>query len=288
MKTNCKCVILLLLAAIICDSYTAFSQKNKPKPLDSALEANSEKWKVNLHKGFGTGKPEFGPYATSNVEKTDSAAFKKRTKTGSSYGMGMGSESLLYWDFSKYETVEKSKAFTAIVATETDTAQLLFLIYRISKEKNLTFLGEMMNGSSSGTTLESKTNISCIMTTSYDTVAWRFLLEDTFNRGGHTLPSGITRTTFGYLVTETDSLYAEPIVSNYGSPGDKYFWQSQKGVFINNETGDHLAALKFGEQGNLSNPFLVWIRKETEPAKQHVIASFFALMMIAKMYSQTN
>lgn len=256
--------------------------------MDSALEANSEKWKVKLNKGLGLGKPEFGPYTTSGVEKTDSPVFKKRTKTGSYVGLTPSTYGLGWdWDFSKYETVEKAKAFRTIVAKETDTAQLLFSIYRISKEKNPTFFGELISGGNApGGIIGYKTIISGIIATSYDTVPWRFLIEDSFGRNE---TSDLTiKNTSGYMVTGADSLYAEPIMTSYGTPGDKYFWQMQKGVFVNNTKGDRVAALKFGTQGNLSDPFFVWIRKDTEPVKQHVIASFFSLMMIAKMYSQNH
>ena len=62
--------------------YTAYlpAQKDKSTPLDTALEANSEKWKVKLHKGFGMGKPEFGPYATLNIDKVDSPVLRKKQR----------------------------------------------------------------------------------------------------------------------------------------------------------------------------------------------------------------
>lgn len=287
MKTNCITLIFLGALLLFC-RHVALSQKNKGKPIDSALEANSEKWKVQLNKGFGLGKPEFGPYTTSGVGKTDSPVLKKRTKTDSHLGLtsaiyGLGWD----WDFSKYETVEKAKAYRGIVAKETDTAQLLFSIYRISEEKTPTFLGELVNNNG-GTTLGFKTNLSGIIATSYDTILWRFLIVDTLGRKE---PNAFrTRNTYGYLMAGIDSLYAEPIMSQYAEPA---IWrqgstdgQPQIGVFVNNTKGDHLAALKFGTQGNLTDPFVVWIRKDTEPVKQHVIASFFSLMMIAKVKQQ--
>ena len=82
MKTKASLVVFLLSVFIVFGS-SAFCQKNKQKPFDSTLEANCEKWKVKLHKGPGKGKPKFGPYTTSNVEKADSPVFKQRTKTGS-------------------------------------------------------------------------------------------------------------------------------------------------------------------------------------------------------------
>ena len=74
----------LLIASVFFCCHTTFSQKNKEKSLDSALEANSEKWKVKQHRGlFGLAKPEFGPYATLDAEKLDSAVIKKKTKDSS-------------------------------------------------------------------------------------------------------------------------------------------------------------------------------------------------------------
>ena len=62
-----------------------------------------------------------------------------------------------------------------------------------------------------------------------------------------------------------------------GNPGEKYSWEWQKGIFVNDARGNHIAALKFGTVGDLSNPFYAWIRKDAEPALQHAIASLFAL-----------
>ena len=109
MKTNC--ITTSFFAALLFYSSHAFCQKNKSKPLDSALEANSEKWKVKLHKGmFGMANPEFGPFST-DFEKLDSTVLRKRTKEGSYSGASISSDSW-DWDFSKYETVEIHLSFT--------------------------------------------------------------------------------------------------------------------------------------------------------------------------------
>jgi hypothetical protein len=55
-------------------------------------------------------------------------------------------------------------------------------------------------------------------------------------------------------------------------------------VAVKNANGDQLAVLKFGAQGDLSNPFLIWIRKDIEPSKQHAIASLFAMLIIVNTY----
>src|SRR4030095_16972994 len=144
----------LFSAALLFFNKVSRCQKNKQKPIDSALEANSEKWKVKLQRPmFGMGKPEFGPYTTIDLEKLDSPVLRTKTKdgsyTGASYDLGGGWD----WDFSKYQTVQKRKAYNMLVGGGPDTAELLFSIYSISKEKSLTFLGELMSKNDEGKNL---------------------------------------------------------------------------------------------------------------------------------------
>ena len=153
MKTNSPAILVLFLF-IFFDASPAHSQKDKYKFLDSSLAANSDKWKVKLHKGFGLGKPEFGPYTTSDVEKLDSAVFKRKTKDSSYSGAIISSEGW-DWDFSKYETIEKAKVYRMMVSTEKDTSEMLFSIYKRSNEKNLTVFGELMSKNDEGKILYS-------------------------------------------------------------------------------------------------------------------------------------
>ena len=85
-----------------------------------------------------------------------------------------------------------------------------------------------------------------------------------------------TQITRGYLLTRDDSLFTEPIMHTIGTPADKYFWEWQKGIFVNNAKGSHIAALKFGN-GQL--PFYIWIRKDLENVPRQAIASLFALLI---------
>lgn len=276
-----KVSILLFAACFFCWQ-TGFAQKKKEKPIDSTLEVNSEKWKVKLRKGFSI-RPKFGPYTTADLEKLDSPALRKRTKDGSYSDATITSEGW-DWDFSKYETVEKRKAYRMLVVKEADTAELLFSVYRVSKEKNLTFFGELMSKNDEGKyqVLAYKLNISGIMTTPYNSIPWRFFMEDSFSKKGESPTNEITRISRWYLITGNDSLYTKPIMHQIGSPGDKYFWEWQWGIFVSNAKGNRIAALKFGAAGDLSNPFNVWIRKDIDAAQQHGIASLFTLLMVAK------
>jgi hypothetical protein len=275
----------ILFSSMLLCSKVSFCQKNKQKPIDSLLEANSEKWKVKLHRGmFGLAKPEFGPFTTIDLDKVDSPVLRKRTKegsyTGASYSPGEGWD----WDFSKYETVEKRKAYRMVFTGASDTAELLFSIYRISNEKNLTFFGDLMSKNDEGKnlTLAYKTNVSGIGATNYDSLPWRFFLEDSFSRKEEAVPFESTRFTSGYIITADDSLFSEPIVNQIGSRNSKYFLEWQTGIFINSAKEKHIAALKFGTPGDLSNPFYTWIRNDLAPSKQHAIASVFALLISAK------
>jgi hypothetical protein len=136
-------VIIFFLLLFLINNHPVSGQKSKSQPIDSALEANSEKWKVKTHKGFGMGKPEFGPYNTIDIKKLDSPVFRKTTKEGSYSGATISSASW-DWDFSKYEMVEKKKAFRISVSNGTDTAEMLFSFYRVSHDKRLSFFVEVM------------------------------------------------------------------------------------------------------------------------------------------------
>ncbi|ULQ57783.1 hypothetical protein KJS94_06175 [Flavihumibacter rivuli] len=276
---------VLLSTSFIFIGLVISAQKSKTPPLDSTLEANSEKWKVKMHKGFGLGKPSFGPYVTLDVEKTDSPVFRKRTKEGSYRGAIISSESW-DWDFSKYEATETKKAYRMMVAAESDTTELLFSLYSVSHDKQLTFFGEMMSKDDEGKnlTLGYKKTASGIIAIGTDSISWRFLIEDSFSRKD--VPQGYfndsKRLTTAYIITGSDSLFAEPIMQQIGKEVEKYSFQYQKGIFINDSKGTHLAALKSGTAGDLSNPFYVWIRKDVQAADQQAIASLFVLLMMIK------
>ena len=277
-------IAVILISSMVLRSENSFCQKNKQNQVDSALEANSEKWKVKLHRGMsGLAKPEFGPYTAMDFKKLDSPVLHKRTKGGSYTEASYSSEGW-DWDFSKYETVEKRKAYSMIVTGGSDTAELLFSIYRISNERKLSFFGELVSKNDEGKnqTLAYKTTVSGIGATSYDSLPWRFFVEDSFSRKEEAAPSGATRFTRGYIMTPADSLFTEPILSHIGSRESKFFFEWQTGVFINGANDKHIAALKFGTPGDLSNAFYAWIRNDVDKSQQHAIASVFALLIAVK------
>jgi hypothetical protein len=284
MKATRPTTVLFSAIALFC-CYCLSAQKNKSALLDSALEANSDKWKVKLHKGFGMGKPEFGPFATLNIDKLDSPILRKKTKEGSYTGAiitGDGWD----WDFSKYQMVEKRKAYRMQVAKEADTSESLFSIYTVSHDKQLTFLGEMMSKNDEGKNqrLAYKKNVSGIIATPVDSLPLRFFIEDTsaLSEAPSGFPGGSTTMTRAYIVAGNDSIFTEPIMHHFGKPGDKFYWEWQEGIYVNGNPGNHIAALKFGTAGDLSNPYYVWIRKDLQPSYQHAIASLFALLMTVK------
>ncbi|HYJ37533.1 MAG TPA: hypothetical protein VEV87_02915 [Chitinophagaceae bacterium] len=283
MKINCKNFFFLAFAIFWCQSLSA--QKNKAKPIDSTLEANSEKWKVKLHKGLGKAKPEFGPYNTIEIKKIDSPVLRKRTKEGSYSGATITSESW-DWDFSKYKMTEKRKAYRMLITKGADTSEMLFSFYTVSHDKQLSFFGELMSKDDEGKnlTLAYKKNISGIIGSGIDSIPCRFFVEDSFSRNSEETSYALHSTTMTrfYIVTGNDSIYTEPIMQQIGKPGDKYAWAWQTGIFVRNSQGNRIAALKFGAAGDLSNPFYVWIRKDVDPASENAIASLFALLMFMK------
>jgi len=278
MKEKCFLCGLLIVSSFFC--HMAFSQKNKEKFPDSALEANSEKWKVKQHRGlFGFAKPEFGPYATIEAQKLDSAVIRKITKDSSETGGSISREGW-DWDISKFETVEKKKFYRIRVTKDEDTAELLFSIYSVAVEKNQTILGKMLskNDEDKNATLSYKKNIAGILVTRFNPTPFRFFIEDflsTRQTSGN-YAEGKAEITRGYVLTGEDSLFTEPIMQTIGNPKDKFFLEWQKGIFVNDGKSIHIAALKFGD-GQL--PFCIWMRKDLENAHQQAIASLFALLI---------
>jgi len=275
---------ILFTIALLFSNNPSFCQKNKQKPIDTVLEAHSERWKIKLHRGmFGMAKPEFGPFSTIDLNKVDSPVLRKKKKEGSSMEASYSSGEGWDWDFSKYQTVEKRKAYNMLVGWGSDTAELLFSIDQVSHEKNLTFFGELMSKDDEGKNriLGYKTNVSGVGITSSDSLPWRFFIQDSFGTKEDVAP-GVPRSTSFFLITQTDSLFTEPILSTIGLPGSKFSWERQTGVLVKTAKGEKLAALKFGTPGDLSNVSYAWIRNDLQKSQQHAIASVLALLISAK------
>lgn len=167
-----------------------------------------------------------------------------------------------------------------LVAKEKDTTELLFSVYKVSKEKNLTLFGDLMSKNDEGKNqvLAYNLNISGMMATPYDSIPWRFFMEDSFSKKGELPPFKTTRISRWYFVTASDSLYTEPLMFHYGEPGSKTYDEWQTGVFVNSYSGIHIAALKFDS----FPPFTVWIRKDIDAAQKHGIASLYTLLTVIK------
>ena len=279
MKKNCFYNVLFI--AIFFLSYNiCFSQKSKEKPLDSALEANSEKWKVKQHRPmFGIAKPSFGTYATIDAKKLDSPVIRRKTKDGSATEVSFSSEG---WDLdiSKFQTFEKKKAYMMKMATGEDTIEVVFAVHAISKEKSQTFAGKLLSKNDEGKdeTLAYKKIISGIIVTGLDSTYSKFYLEDYLSTTQTTnnfseKKSPITQ---GYILAANDSLFTEPIMHSVGKPADKYFFEWQRGIFINNKNDTRIAALKFTDG---QSPFYIWIRKDIESRLQQAIAAFFTVLI---------
>jgi hypothetical protein len=282
MKIFLTTAVVFSLALLLC-SKISFSQKNK-QVIDSALEVHSNKWKVKLHRGmFGLAKPEFGPYAALDFKKLDSPVLRKRTREGSYIGGSYSTEGW-DWDFSKYQTIEKRKAYSMSITAGADSAELLFSFYTVSNEKKLTMFGELMSKNDEGKneTLGSTIIVSGIGATTYDSLPWRFFLEDSAGNKEGPSSYGARRSTSGYIITADDSLFTEPFLNHMGSPSNQFFLEWQTGIFVNSAKDKHVAALKFGTPGDSSHPFLAWIRNDIDKSKQHAIASVFALFIAAR------
>ncbi len=279
---NKSFVVCVFATVFIFLSNTSFSQKNKERPLDSALEANSEKWKVKEHKGIaGMAKPEFGLYSILAAEKLDSPVVRKKIKNGSeaSYSGYDG------WDISKYETFEKTKFYRAFLGKEMDTIEIQFYIHSVSNEKRQTMLGKMLSkndefAESKDATLGYKKNIEGILVTNVESTFGHFFIDDYISNRQITNdnPGQNDLITSGYILIKNDSLFTEPVMEKFGNPKSKFFFQIQKGIFMNDANGKHLALLQFGND----QPFYVRIANDLEAVYKDAIASFFAVIIGVK------
>src|SRR5205809_2706370 len=241
MKTNI--IPLFFFVALLFSCSHIYSQKKKLQGFDSALEANSEEWKVNMHTFTGKrmGKLEFGPYTTLGIEK-----------------------------------VEKEEDYRMLLATTTDTAKLLFSVSRFWHGKKSTFADRLLSsnfalfGREGDLTLAYGFKISGLVATENDSIPSRFFMEDSISEFE-------VRFSHWHLVTVNDSLYTEPFMMKFGKTGS-IFYNWWTGVYVNNTAGVHIAALKFEE----SNPYIVWISKDIDSTQQHMIASLFSLMMVVR------
>ena len=277
MKNN-SLSITLLLSVFMLNSFSSLCQKNKSTPLDSALEANSEKWKVKKRNGlFGMGKPEFGPYATTDAGKLDSPAIKKRTKDSAETGVTISSNGW-DWDLGKFETVEKTKSYRIAVANGLDSVQLRFTIYAVSNQRTQTVLGSLLSKNDEGKdyVLGYVKHIAGFIEGLY-AQPWPFLIEDYLTDKQLSYSPTRSDTTKFRLLTPADSLYSEAIFRSIGKRGPESFLEWQEGVFVNNRKGEHIAALKFAEGINPAS--YVWIRKDLNKADQLAIASLFAVLI---------
>ena len=270
----------ILTMALFLGSSICFSQKGKEKSLDSVLESNSEKWKVKQHRPmFGIAKPSFGTYTTIDAKKLDSPVIRRKTKDGSATEINFSSQG---WDLdiSKFKTFEKRKVYMMKMATDEDTVEIAFAVHAISKEKSQTLAGKLLSKNDEGKdeTLAYKKIISGIIMTGFDSTYPKFYLEDYLSTRQTTdnfseNKSTITR---GYILAANDSLFTEPIMHSIDKPTGKYFFEWQKGIFINRINDTHIAALKFTDG---QSPFYIWIRKDIESRLQQAIAAFFTVLI---------
>lgn len=236
---------------------------------DSMMLAKSEEWKVQQKKGlFGLSKPVFGHYITKEVYKIDSPIIRRRSKDSASFDLeisGSGNDI----DNSKYVTVQKTKWYKLLLATDSTTTNAVFSIASISKEKKQTFLGKMLSNNDEGKNemLSYMRDVPGFIFTADSSVAWEFFISN-FTSGsrqtaGHFMSAASISS--GYLRNDNDSLFMQ-IYSSFSAD-----------LVLVNKNGEHLAALKFKQK-----PITAWIRKDLDPSYRNAIAALFAVIIAIK------
>lgn len=281
MKINSSLFYVLTVAFLFC-STVSFSQKSKAKPLDPALEANIEKWKVKEHKGlFGIAKPEFGNYTTLVAEKMDSPVIRKKVKD--SLGKEVSFSGDQGWDIGKYVTFKKKKFYRMVFGKESDTTEIQFYVQTISSEKRQTVIGKMLSKSDEGkdAVLNYQKFIAGFIIAGTSSNPANFFMEDYVHESQVTnnTPEKNTPVTNGYILIGHDSLFTEPIMQSFGNPKNKlFFFQWQDGIYMNDVNGRHIAVLLFDND----QPFYITIQKDLQANYQEAMAAFFAVIIGVK------
>ncbi len=241
-----------------------FGQVNE----DSVMVANSEQWKIEPKKGlFGLSKPSFGNFTTVSVNKIDSGFYKKKIKDSSSFDfeLGRGENDM---DHSKYMTIQKTKWYKLLLATNADTTNAVFSIASVSKEKRQTFLGKVLSKNDEGKDelLSYNRNVPGVVITGNKSLLWKFFIGNFTSSSRQTSHSfGSASISSGYLQNENDSLYIQ-IYSSFSAD-----------LVLVNKNDEHIAALKFKQK-----PLIVWIRNDLDHSYKSAIAALFAVIIAIK------
>lgn len=235
---------------------------------DSVMIANSMQLKIEPKKGFfGLSKPTFGNFITLSVNKIDSGFYKKKTKDSSSFDLEFGSgENGI--DQSKYMTIQKTKWYKLLLASDSGTTSAVFAIASVSKEKKQTFLGKILSKNDEGKdeVLSYSRDVPGFISAG-DSDTWEFLLAN-FSRGsgqdGNPFLASAAISS-GYLKNEVDSMYIQ-IYSSFSAD-----------LVLINGKGDHVAALKFKQK-----PLYTWIRNDIDKNYRKAIAGLFAVIISIK------
>lgn len=251
---------VILIGCILFLYGTTFSQKADMQ-LDSALNANSEKWKVKANrKMFGLASPSFGPYKTIQSEKLDSPVIRRRIKGDGT----LSYESHIGFDHTREVTYHVEKSYHLLLANEKDTSETIYSVLSDRTEQKQTFLGSLISKKDEDDkVLAADLNIKGIIIGT-NSIPGNFYYH---RRSG-------TGSGNGYLKTANDSIWMEPAKASLHNLLPKYRnkYFIINGIQLINMKGETLACFQFSQPEN------VWIRKDIDPALQNTIAIMFAVM----------
>ena len=309
MQENYVLSLLALTISLIAACPEAFSQKNKTSPWDTALQANSEKWKVVVHqKMFGdASKVEFGPFSTISIEKLDSPIHKTKTKEGAEFNLdldydpGMEGRHGVDPGLTRKIITQRSKYYRILLTSGVDTTESLCSLISISKEERQTvggaalktlFHGHYDSDESGGGMLGYVEVVTGFIVTPQNDIPHKFSF--TMGRGDNNgVPPGSFQPKFssyvgGYLNYNDDSIQITPVISTIVTKLFKkydtlYF---QEGFDLVNRKGEHLAAYQLTGMDKKS-PY-VWLQKDLNNSDRDVIAAFLSIVIARKRYQDSK
>ena len=307
MKKNYALSLLCLATSLMSSWPAAFSQKNKTSPWDTALQANSEKWKVVSHqKMFGeVSKVEFGPFSTITIEKLDSPVHKIKTKEGADLNVDLGYDAEtdhgVDVDLTRKIITQKSKYYRMLLAASVDTVESLCSLISISKDEKQTVGGAALKTLLHGH-YESEEGgggmvgylevVNGFIVTPASGTLYKFYF--TLGRGDNnnvptsSFQSGSSSYLSGYLHNNDDSMQITPVISTvitklFGKYDTLSF---EEGFDLVNEKGEHLATYQL-IGADKKSPY-VWLHNDLNDSDRQAIASFLAIVIARKRYQNSK
>jgi hypothetical protein len=221
-----------------------------------ALRADGYAWKVDKNSTpIGFGRPSFGPYATLDAGRQDTAVIRTSTYRGKESSVGTDGSRLFFDQFKTYD-VSKTKFAFLRLGKDSDTLEATYAVLMQGVESRRTFLSNLLTNNDevgSNSSGSYRRNVEGNIRT--DSLTWSFVIEgygsDGTIMGGH-LDNG--RDYFRLFFKQHAG----------------YHWE----IITQREEGEFIASLEFRTSGTELHQL-----KKLDPETADAIAVLYAVLM---------